>query len=204
MKWFFCDSSWKHCWHWILCVGKLDAIFISVHKFFFKMLFAEVNIFHILWKVFSVEKFQPFFFSLQILRYLEGTLRCLTSFVGITFVYRTHIDYGFFSSYSEHNTIGNDFFVRHGCIVQCRWPICTAVSIMTTIFFSAKFIQCYLQYWKLQQVECITLNHNVWTWPVKWSWFASEGITNTFYTSQLSFFVQENAENTAIHLAGHG
>ena len=162
------------------------------------MQLADVYIFHNFWDVFSVEKFQPTLSSLRILRYLEGSFRWVTSFVGVTFVYRTDIDHDFFSSYFEPNTIGNDFLrdmdpwstaAGHYVLQWVSW---------LSFLFSAKYIQCCLQYWNLQRVKWIPLNHIVWAWPVKWPWFASEGITDTFYTSQWNCFVQARSTNACI------
>ena len=97
------------------------------------MQLADVNIFHIFWEVFSVEKFQSTFPSLQILRHLEGSLRWGTSLVGIIFVYRTDIDRGFFSSCSEPNTIGTDFLRD---MIHCRWPLLVRAKSEVLITFT--------------------------------------------------------------------
>ena len=160
--------------------------FHLVHKFFFKMQLVDVYIFHILWEVFSVEKFQPTFPSLQILRYLESSFRWVTSFVGKTFEYRTDITHGFFSSYSEPNTSGKKNLRDVDQWSTAAGPYVLQWVLWLTFLFSAKYNQCCLQYWNLQWVKCITLNHIVWPWQVKWPWFRSDGITDTFYTSQLN------------------
>ena len=149
---------------------------------------ADVYIFHNFWEVFSVEKFLPTFPSLQILRYLEGSLRWVNSFVGIAFVYRKDIEHGSFSSYSEPYTIGNDFLGD-----KDPWSTTAGQYVLQWVswlpfLFSAKHIQCCLQYWNIQRVECITLNHIVWAWPLKWPWFASEGITDTFFYQPIELF----------------